>query len=418
MATYPLRPERGGIVHIEVNPHKGRICRHHGVFLMYSTLYSQPPQNKQHPSEAQSGESAKAKIDKILMEAVNRGASDIHIAGGLPPMIRHDGNLQPVSDVSLSSDDAKQLVDALLATDQRSRMHRTKDVDFTYVIQDFGRFRVHAYQQRGMVAAAIRPIPAHIPSIESLRLPPILSDLTRCQTGLILVTGSTGSGKSTTIAAMVDHINRERAVNILTIEDPIEYVFQNRRAMVNQREIGADVTDIPSAMQSALRGDLDVIVVGELRDIETMKTALTLAETGHLVFGTLHTKSALSTVDRFIDAFPTEQQPQMCTQLAASLQAIISQQLIRKVNGGRIAAIEILTATPAVRSLIREGKTHQLVNAIETGGDAGTTSMDRVLADLVNQGFISGSDALEHAIDRESIHRYLNTQPIQRTKAA
>ena len=385
---------------------------------MYSTLYSQPPQNKQHPSGPQSGESAKAKIDKILMEAVNRGASDIHIAGGMPPMIRHDGNLQPVSDVSLSSDDAKQLIESLLATDQRSRMHRTKDADFTYVIEDFGRFRVHAYQQRGMLAAAIRPIPAHIPSIESLRLPPILSDLTRCQTGLILVTGSTGSGKSTTIAAMVDHINRERAVNILTLEDPIEYVFQNRRAMVNQREIGTDVTDIQSAMQSALRGDLDVIVVGELRDIETMKTALTLAETGHLVFGTLHTKSALSTVDRFIDAFPTEQQPQMCTQLAASLQAIISQQLIRKVNGGRIAAIEILTATPAVRCLIREGKTHQLVNAIETGGDAGMTSMDRVLADLVNQGFISGSDALEHAIDRESIHRYLNTQPIQRTKAA
>ena len=385
---------------------------------MYSTLYSQPPQNKQHQRDAQSGESAKAKIDKILMDAVNRGASDIHIAGGLPPMIRHDGNLQPVSDVSLSSDDAKQLVDALLSTDQRSRMHRTKDADFAYVIEDFRRFRVHAYQQRGMLAAAIRPIPAHIPSIESLRLPPILSDLTRCQTGLILVTGSTGSGKSTTIAAMVDHINRERAVNILTIEDPIEYVFQNRRAMVNQREIGTDVTDIQSAMQSALRGDLDVIVVGELRDNETMKAALTLAETGHLVFGTLHTKSALTTVDRFIDAFPTEQQPQMCTQLAASLQAIISQQLIRKVNGGRIAAIEILTSTPAVRSLIREGKPHQLVNAIETDGDSGMTSMDRVLADLVKQGIISGSDALENAIDLESIHHYLNTHPIQLSNAA
>ena len=297
---------------------------------MYSTLYSQPPQNKQHPSEAQSGESAKDKVDKILVDAVNRGASDIHIAGGLPPMIRHDGNLEPLSDVSLTSDDAKQLVDALLATDQRSRMHRTKDADFTYVIEDFGRFRAHAYQQRGTLAAAIRPIPAHIPSIESLRLPPILSELTRCQTGLILVTGSTGSGKSTTIAAMVDHINRERAVNILTIEDPIEHVFQNRRAMVNQREIGTDVTDIQSALHSALRGDLDVIVVGELRDIETIKAALTLAETGHLVFGTLHTRSALSTVDRFIDAFPAEQQPQMYTQLAASLQAIISQQLIRR----------------------------------------------------------------------------------------
>ena len=385
---------------------------------MYSTLYSQPPQNKQHPSEAQSGASAKDKVDKILVDAVNRGASDIHIAGGLPPMIRHDGNLEPLSDVSLSSDDAKHLVDALLATDQRSRMHRTKDVAFTYVIEDFGRFRVHAYQQRGTLAAAIRPIPAHIPSIESLRLPPILSDLTRCQSGLILVTGSTGSGKSTTIAAMVDHINRERAVNILTLEDPIEYVFQNRRAMVNQREIGTDVTDIQSALHSALRGDLDVIVVGELHDIETIKAALTLAETGHLVFGTLHTGIALSTVDRYVDAFPAEQQPQIRTQLAASLQAIISQQLIRKVNGGRIAAIEILTATPAVRSLIREGKTHQLANTIENVGDSGMTSMDRVLADLVNQGFISRSDALQHSIDQESIHRYLNSHPIQLSKAA
>jgi twitching motility protein PilT len=209
---------------------------------------------------------------------------------------------------------------------------------------------------------------------------------------------------------MVDHINRERAVHILTLEDPIEYTFQNRRAMVNQREIGIDSADFQSAMRSALREDPDVIVIGELRDLETMRAALTLAETGHLVFATLHTRSAPSTVDRFIDAFSAEQQNQVRTQLAGSLQAIISQQLIRKVNGGRIAAIEILTATAAVRSLIREGKTHQLANAIETGGDAGMTSMDRVLSDLVKQGFIGQSDALERAIDRESIHRYLRSQ--------
>ena len=377
---------------------------------MYSTLYPQPTQSGHHPSDTPSGIPAQTKIDKILMDAVNCGASDIHISAGLPPMIRHDGSLQPASDVSLSSDDAKQLVDALLAADQKSRMHRTKDADFTYIIEDFGRFRVNAYQQRGTLAAAIRPIPAHIPSIESLRLPPILSDLTRCHAGLILVTGSTGSGKSTTIAAMVDHINRERADHILTLEDPIEYTFQNRRAMVNQREIGIDSADLQSAMRSALREDPDVIVIGELRDLETMRAALTLAETGHLVFATLHTRSAPSTVDRFIDAFSAEQQNQVRTQLAGSLQAIISQQLIRKVNGGRIAAIEILTATAAVRSLIREGKTHQLANAIETGGDAGMTSMDRVLSDLVKQGFIGQSDALERAIDRESIHRYLRSQ--------
>ncbi len=376
---------------------------------MYSTIYAQAPQTPQ-VTDSQLGSSAQAKIDQILKDAVNAGASDIHITTGLPPMIRHDGNLQPISATPLTSDDTKLLVEALLATDHKSRLHRSKDADFTYVIDDFGRFRVNAYQQRGSYAAAIRPIPSHIPSIESLRLPTILSDLTRCHAGLILVTGATGSGKSTSIAAMVDHINRERAVHILTLEDPIEYTFQNRRAMVNQREIGTDSADFQSAMRSALREDPDVIVVGELRDLETMRAALTLAETGHLVFATLHTRSAPSTIDRFIDAFPAEQQNQVRTQLAGSLQAVISQQLIRKVTGGRIAAIEILTATAAVRSLIREGKTHQLANTIETGSDAGMVSMDRVLSDLVKQGFITQTDALERAIDRESIQRYLRSQ--------
>ena len=376
---------------------------------MYSTIYTQAPQPTPVNNVTQAI-SAQAQINQILMDAVNAGASDIHISAGLPPMVRQDGNLHQMGTTPLTPDEAKLLIEALLATDQKSRMHRTKDADFTYVIDDFGRFRVNVYQQRATLAAAIRPIPAHIPSIESLRLPAILSDLTRCHAGLILVTGATGSGKSTTIAAMVDHINRERAVHILTLEDPIEYTFQNRRAMVNQREIGTDSADFQSAMRSALREDPDVIVVGELRDLETMRAALTLAETGHLVFATLHTRSAPSTVDRFIDAFSAEQQNQVRTQLAGSLQAIISQQLIRKVNGGRIAAIEILTATAAVRSLIREGKTHQLPNAIETGGEAGMISMDRVLSDLVKQGFISHSDALERAIDRDSIHRYLRTQ--------
>jgi len=376
---------------------------------MYSTIYTQTPQSSP-AHDVTPAIHAQAQINQILIDAVNAGASDIHISAGLPPMVRHDGNLHHMGMTPLAPNDAKILVEALLSTDQKSRMHRTKDVDFTYVIEDFGRFRVNAYQQRGTLAAAIRPIPAHIPSIESLRLPAILSDLTRCHAGLILVTGATGSGKSTTIAAMVDHINRERAVHILTLEDPIEYTFQNRRAMVNQREIGSDSADFHSAMRSALREDPDVIVVGELRDLETMRAALTLAETGHLVFATLHTRSAPSTVDRFIDAFAADQQNQVRTQLAGSLQAIISQQLIPKTNGGRIAAIEILTATAAVRSLIREGKTHQLANAIEMGDEAGMISMDLILSDLVKQGFVSRSDALERAIDRESIQRYLRTQ--------
>lgn len=387
---------------------------------MYSTIYPQTPSTANPSNPTSNNSSAQQQINQLLMEAVNMGASDIHISAGLPPMVRQDGNLHPASHSPLTPDDTKLLIEALLSTDPKSRMHRSKDADFTYTIEDFGRFRVNAYQQRGTLAAAIRPIPAHIPSIESLRLPSVLSDLTRCHAGLILVTGATGSGKSTTIAAMVDHINRERAVHILTLEDPIEYTFQNRRAMVNQREIGTDSADFHSAMRSALREDPDVIVVGELRDLETMQAALTLAETGHLVFATLHTRSAPSTIDRFIDAFSAEQQNQVRTQLSGSLQAVISQQLIRKVNGGRIAAIEILTATAAVRSLIREGKTHQLANAIETGGDAGMISMDRVLSDLVKQGFISQTDALERALDRESISRYLRTQSTfaQQPKAA
>lgn len=377
---------------------------------MYSTIYKQTPQPPPI-SASENHERHALDVNQILKDAVNTGASDIHITAGLPPMIRRDGNLHAAGTAPLTSDDARVLVEALTAGDHRNRIHRSKDSDFTYVIEDFGRFRVNAYQQRGSLAAAIRPIPAHIPSIESLRLPALLSDLTRCHSGLILVTGATGSGKSTTIAAMVDHINRERAVHILTLEDPIEYTFQSRRAMVNQREIGTDSADFQSAMRSALREDPDVIVVGELRDLETMRAALTLAETGHLVFATLHTRSAPATIDRFIDAFSAEQQNQVRTQLSGSLQAVISQQLICKVSGGRIAAIEILTATAAVRSLIREGKTHQLANAIETGGEAGMISMDRVLSDLVKQGFISQTDALERAIDRESIQRYLRTQP-------
>lgn len=385
---------------------------------MYSTIYPQPPTSPHQPTASPGLNPTQVQINRILMDAVNSGASDIHLSAGLPPMIRQDGNLQQAGQTPLTSDDTKQLIEALLATDHKSRMHRTKDAAFTYIIENFGRFRVNAYQQRGTLAAAIRPIPAHIPSIESLRLPANLSDLTRCHSGLILVTGAAGSGKSTSIAAMVDHINRERPVHILTIEDPIEYTFQNRRAMVNQREIGTDSADFESAMRSALREDPDVIVVGELRDLETMRAALTLAETGHLVFATLHTRSAPSTIDRFIDAFSAEQQNQVRTQLAGSLQAVISQQLIRKVNGGRIAAIEILTATAAVRSLIREGKTHLLANEIETGEDAGMTNMDRVLSDLVKQGFISQSDALERAIDKESIHRYLQMTFAQPSKAA
>jgi twitching motility protein PilT len=376
---------------------------------MYSTIYSQSPTPAAQQPQTVNNNSAQQRINKVLMDAVNIGASDIHLTAGLPPMIRHDGNLQAASSTPLTSDDTKLLIEALLSTDPKSRMHRTKDADFTYTIHEFGRFRVNAYYQRGTLAAAIRPIPTHIPSIESLRLPSSLSDLTRCQSGLILVTGTSGCGKSTTMAAMLDHINRERAVHILTIEDPIEFSFQNRRGMVNQREIGTDSADFESAVHSALREDPDIIAIGDVSNREAMQAALLLSETGHLVFASLNTKNAQTTIERFIDTFPADQRDQIRYQLAESLQAVISQQLIRKVSGGRIAAIEILTATSTIKGLIREGNTQRIAYEIETGHEAGMVSMDHVLAELVKAGFISHSDALEKAIDRELIHRYLTS---------
>ena len=341
-------------------------------------------------------------IDDILRVSQQVKASDIHLSVGLPPMFRADGKLIPSKWEVVTPREVQRLVYDILMSEQIEKFERTKELDFSYGVAHVGRYRFNVYRQRGSVGCAMRSIPAKIPSLESLNLPPILRELTKKHSGLILVTGPTGSGKSTTIASMIDVINSEHAIHIMTMEDPIEYLHQHKIAMVNQREIGQDTEGFGNAIRAVLREDPDVILVGEMRDKETIAAALTLSETGHLVFGTLHTRSAPSTIDRVIDVFPPDQQAQIRVQLANSIQAIVAQQLLPMLGGGRVAAIEIMTATPAVRNLIREGKTFQLVSVIETGHQNGMQLMDRKLAELYRSSLVSFEEAMSRCNDLES----------------
>jgi twitching motility protein PilT len=295
----------------------------------------------------------------------------------------------------------------VLTGDQIERFERTRELDFSYGMPGVGRFRFNVYRQRGSVGCAMRAIPHSIPSLEQLKLPPILRELTHKHSGLILVTGPTGSGKSTTIASMIDVINSERPVHILTMEDPIEYLHLHKTGMINQRELGADTDSFHNALRAVLREDPDVILVGEMRDKETISAALTLAETGHLVFGTLHTRNAPQTIDRVVDVFPPDQQDQIKVQLSNSLEAVVAQQLVPMLGGGRVAAIEVMVATSAIRNLIREGKTYQIMSSIETGTQYGMQPMDKVLAGLHKSGQISHDEAILRAIDRENFLRLL-----------
>jgi twitching motility protein PilT len=346
-------------------------------------------------------------IDELLKMCIESRASDLHITVGLPPMIRVDGSVVPLPCEIVTPRDAQRLIFDVLTEERIEKFERTKELDFSYGVKDIGRFRFNVYRQRGSVAAAMRSIPGKIPSLDSLRLPPILRQLTHKHSGLILVTGPTGSGKSTTIASMIDVINTEREAHIMTIEDPIEYLHCHKRCMINQRELGTDTDSFNNALRAVLREDPDVILVGEMRDLETIAAAITLAETGHLVFGTLHTRSAPATVDRIVDVFPSHQQDQIKTQLSTSLEAVVSQQLMPKVGGGRIAAIEIMVATSALRNLIREGKTYQIYSVIETGSQYGMQAMDRVLADLCKAGVITLAEAGPRAIDPQNFERLL-----------
>ncbi|MBS1718499.1 MAG: type IV pilus twitching motility protein PilT [Armatimonadetes bacterium] len=344
-------------------------------------------------------------IDEILRMAVEKKASDIHLTVGLPPMIRLDGSLQPLPFQKLTAQDTKRLIFDTLNDEQLKKFETTRELDFGYSAKGLGRFRFNVYVQRGSVAGALRAIPTQIPSFNSLGLPQIIREMSKRHSGLILVTGPTGSGKSTTIATMIDDINDSRSGHILTLEDPIEYLHRHRKCMINQRELHSDTYSFAGALRAVLREDPDIILVGELRDLETIEAALTLAETGHLVFGTLHTRNAPSTIDRIVDVFPHDQQDQIRVLLGNTLEMIVSQQLLPRLGGGRAASIEIMLGTPAVKNLIREGKTHQMYSIIETSSAMGMQTMDRSLADLFRQGVVAYEECLMRAVDKETFAR-------------
>jgi twitching motility protein PilT len=352
--------------------------------------------------------SAQPRIEVLLEEVIKKKASDLHLQVGLPPMLRVDGTLLPVSGTDvLTEETIEVLIFAILDEDQKQILLKDKEFDFSFAFGDLGRFRVNAFHERGNLASALRLIPNDILSVEQLGLPAIVNKFAEYPRGLVLVTGPTGSGKSTTLAGMLDKINTERATHIITIEDPIEYTHKSKKSVVVQREVHYDTYSFSAALRSALRQDPDVVLIGEMRDLETIASAITIAETGHLVFATLHTNSAAQSIDRMIDVFPPHQQPQIRSQLSNILMAICSQRLIPTIGGGRIAAAEILVATPAVRNIIREGKTHQLDAVIQTGSEFGMQSMDKTLVGLIHAGTITYDEARNYAIDIEELDRMM-----------
>lgn len=348
------------------------------------------------------------KIELLLEEVVKKDASDLHLQVGSQPMIRVDGSLMPADQSPvMSEDDVEKLIFAVMDEDQKSLLLKDKEVDFSFSFGDLGRFRVNAFHERGNLAAALRLIPSKLRTIEELELPKILNQFTNYPRGLVLVTGPTGSGKSTTLAAMVDKINTDKAVRIITIEDPIEYAHKSKKSIVVQREVHYDTNSFGAALRSALREDPDVVLIGEMRDLETMAAAVTIAETGHLVLATLHTNNAAQSIDRMIDVFPPHQQQQIRTELSGILQAIVSQRLVPTIGGGRAAVAEILVVTGAIRNIIREGKTHQIDAAIQTGGEQGMQSFDRTLVSYIQAGKITYDEAKNYAIDIHELDRMM-----------
>jgi len=344
----------------------------------------------------------------ILIQTMEQGASDLHITAASPPMVRLRGRLQPLDYPKLSPQDTREIVYSILTEDQRKRLENEWQIDFSYTIPGRARFRVNAFYQRATVGAAFRLIPTRMPQLKDLGVPPVLEEFTKKPRGFVLVTGPTGSGKSTTLAAMIDLINTERHEHILTIEDPIEFLHPHKSCIVNQREVGSDAQTFALGLKAALREDPDVILVGEMRDLDTISTALTAAETGHLVFATLHTQDCAQTVDRIIDVFPPSQQDQVRVQLSVALQGVCTQQLLPTADGrGRILAAEVLVPTPAVRNLIREGKTHQIYSAIQTGGSFGMQTMDSALADLVRRNVITRELAEARSSSPDELKRLL-----------
>lgn len=341
------------------------------------------------------------KIDKLFEFMIEQKASDMHLSSGVPPMYRVAGSMTPVEMKPFSNEESRFLLYEIMTDRIKTQFEETGDVDFAYALEGFGRFRCNVFQQNRGIAAVFRLIPEKILTVKDLNLPKAVVDFTSLPKGLILVTGATGSGKSTTLAAMIDHINKNREDHIITLEDPIEFVHQNNHCLINQREIHTHTQSFAAALRAALREDPDVVLVGEMRDLETIELALTAAETGHLVFGTLHTSSAPKTVDRIINVFPTNQQEQIRTMLSESLKGVVSQYLIKKRGGGRLAAQEIMIVTPAISNLIRERKTFMMTSTIQTARQLGMQTMDQALLDLYIGGLVDLDEVMHYVDDKD-----------------
>jgi len=347
-------------------------------------------------------------LRQLLEEMVHRKASDLHLTAGVPPEFRIDGSITPSEFEVQTPETTASLAYSVMSDEQRKRFETTKELDFSFGIKNLSRYRANVFLQRGVVSMAIRQIPFEILPMERLGLPPVVREFTNRQRGLVLLTGPTGSGKSTTLAAMLDKINATRQSHIMTIEDPIEYIHHHKKCIVNQREVGADTTSFPTALKYVLRQDPDIILIGEMRDLETIEAALTIAETGHLVFATLHTNSTYEAVNRIVDVFPSDQQRQIYTQLAFTLEGVVTQQLIPRSRGtGRVMCAEVLVCTPAIKAIIREGKTHQIYSLMQAGMKFGMQTMNQALLQAVLDKALSPEDALERCMDRSEMEGML-----------
>lgn len=348
------------------------------------------------------------RIEVLLEDVIRKRASDLHLQVALPPMLRIDGSLSPIPGfTALNEEQVEALIFAILDQDQQQILMKDKEFDFSFAFGDLGRFRVNAFHERGNLAAALRLIPNEIKTVSELGMPTVVNNFANFPRGLVLVTGPTGSGKSTTLAALVDKVNTEKSHHIITIEDPIEFTHKSKKSVIVQREVHYDTYSFSAALRSSLRQDPDVVLIGEMRDLETISAAITIAETGHLVFATLHTNSAAQSIDRMIDVFPPHQQPQIRAQLSNILMGICSQRLVPAIGGGRVVAAEILVANPAVRNIIREGKSHQLDAVIQTGADQGMQSMDKTLVNLVQAGTVTFEEARNFAVDLGEFDRMM-----------
>lgn len=352
-------------------------------------------------------------IDTLLRLMFEKGASDLHLTVGVPPMLRIDGEITPTEFEKLRPDDCQNIIYSILTDEQKEKFERENELDISFGVEGIGRVMMNVFRQRGAVAAALRNIPMHILSFDELGLPQVINDIVKCPKGLILVTGPTGSGKSTTLASMIDWLNSHKAGHIITIEDPIEYIHTHKNCIVNQREVGTDTKSFADALKYVLREDPDIILVGEMRDLETISAALTIAETGHLVFGTLHTPDAVQAINRIIDVFPAHQQQQVRAQISFVLQAVIAQQLLpRAYSSGRCLAAEILIVNAAVRNLIREEKVHQIYSIMQTGTEYGMRTMNQSLAELYQKQLVTYNEIFARTTDPKDLQRLVAAKGI------